>query len=329
MFDFRKCFQQLTENDPFDWQEKLFQKFINGEFPDACDIPTGMGKTNVMTIWLIALACQLKNKNRQIPLRLVYVVDRRVIVDQATDEAEKLLEKIKQAQADELHPLHDLAKIFQEASMKGKESLIALSTLRGQKADNREWCLDPSRPAIIIGTVDMIGSRLLFSGYGKVGINHRSLQAGLLGQDTFIVIDEAHLSPVFVDTLSDIKRAIQQTKSLCPFQVMSLSATLKGSGETLQIDEKAEFQNKQAELRLNAKKQIEWLRFDQRAKVENEKKNATRKEINEVFAECLVNRAIQYEEPSETKPAKSVVIYVQTVDLVNLITEKLADDLIG
>ena len=183
MIDFRKTFINLTGNDPFDWQEKLFQKFRNGEFPEACDIPTGLGKTNVIAIWLIALGFQLKDKDRKIPLRLVYVVDRRVIVDQAMVEAEKFLKKLKAAISDDNNPLHGFAKVFQESSFTGKDEVIALSTLRGQKADNREWCLDPSRPAIIIGTVDMIGSRLLFTGYGKVGINHRSLQAGLLGQE--------------------------------------------------------------------------------------------------------------------------------------------------
>jgi CRISPR-associated endonuclease/helicase Cas3 len=327
MFDFRDCFKQLTGNDPFDWQERLFQKFLNSDLPDACDVPTGLGKTSVMTIWLIALGCLLKEKDRKIPLRLVYVVDRRVIVDQATDEAEKLLEKLTQAISDRSSRLHILAQTFREASMKGNESLIALSTLRGQKADNREWCLDPSRPAIIIGTVDMIGSRLLFSGYGKVGINHRSLQAGLLGQDTLVVIDEAHLSPVFVSTLLDLKCAIYQTQILHPFHVMSLSATFSGEGRILGIDEQKECQNEKARLRLNAKKQIEWLTFDQLAKAKDSKKSASSKEINEAFAGCLVERAIQYEGAAEDEPARSVVIFVQTVDLVNLIADKLGEKL--
>ncbi len=326
MFDFRDYFKWLSGNEPFEWQERLFQRFLNGDFPDACDIPTGLGKTSVMTIWLIALGCLLKEKDRKIPLRLVYIVDRRVIVDQATDEAEKLLYKLTQAISDTLNPLHSLAQTFREASMKGNELLIALSTLRGQKADNREWCLDPSRPAIIIGTVDMIGSRLLFSGYGKVGINHRSLQAGLLGQDTLVVIDEAHLSPVFVSTLLDIKCAIHQTQSLRPFHVMSLSATLSGQGNTLEIDEQKECQNEKARLRLHAKKQIEWLPFDQTTKTKEEKK-ASRKEINEAFAESLVKHAIQYEGATEAEPARSIVIFVKTVDLVNLIYDKLCDEI--
>jgi len=71
-----------------------------------------------------------------------------------------------------------------------KDEPLAISTLRGQFADNREWSADPSRPAVICGTVDMIGSRLLFSGYG-VGFKSRPLHAGFLGQDALLIHDEA------------------------------------------------------------------------------------------------------------------------------------------
>jgi CRISPR-associated endonuclease/helicase Cas3 len=322
MFDFRNCFNALTDNAPFDWQERLFHKFLAGEFPDACDIPTGLGKTHVMTIWLIALGCWLKQPARKLPLRLVYVVDRRVIVDQATEEAEKLQKKLTEALAEEANPLHCLAQTIRDASMKGGESLLALSTLRGQRADNREWCLDPSRPAIIVGTVDMIGSRLLFSGYGKVGINHRSMQAGLLGQDSLIVIDEAHLSPCFVDTQRDIQRFVQQGKSLRPFHVLTLSATLSETANTLALNEEKECQNEIANRRLTARKQIEWLAFDQRAKAKAGNK-ATLPEIREALAERLVSRAIQHEARDENAPPQSVIIFAQTVELVNLVCDKL------
>src|SRR5262245_41124299 len=112
MINFEKCFRQLTGNVPFDWQERLFQKFLNGDFPDACDIPTGLGKTSVMTVWLIALAYLIRVRERKIPLRLVYVVDRRVIVDQATAEAENLLRKLSEALSDGSNPLHLLVQTF-------------------------------------------------------------------------------------------------------------------------------------------------------------------------------------------------------------------------
>ena len=45
-------------------------------------------------------------------------------------------------------------------------------------------------------TIDMIGSKLLFSGYGD-GRYKRPQHAGLIGQDSLIVHDEAHLTPAF------------------------------------------------------------------------------------------------------------------------------------
>ena len=79
------------------------------------------------------------------------------------------------------------------------------SILRGQLADNREWSRDPSRPAIIIGTVDLIGSALLFSGY-RSSYKRRPLEAGLLGQDSLLVLDEAHLSKPFEKLVQDALR---------------------------------------------------------------------------------------------------------------------------
>ncbi|MGA8991346.1 MAG: hypothetical protein WB500_13375 [Rhodoplanes sp.] len=38
-------------------------------------------------------------------------------------------------------------------------SPLAISTLRGEHADNREWQADPARPGIIVGTVGMIGGK--------------------------------------------------------------------------------------------------------------------------------------------------------------------------
>jgi CRISPR-associated endonuclease/helicase Cas3 len=88
---------------------------------------------------------------------------------------------------------------------------LSISTLRGAHVDNREWLDDPAAPAIIVGTVDMIGSRLLFEGYG-VSRKMRPYQAGLLGVDALIVLDEAHLVPPFAHLL----RAIEQENSLQP-----------------------------------------------------------------------------------------------------------------
>jgi len=187
---FDDSFRSITDNAPFPWQRALYDRFISDRadnIPTTCNLPTGLGKTMVMAIWLIARA----RHPDKVPTRLIYVVDRRTVVDQATDLARKLRDNCKQALG--IEP-------------------PAISTLRGQLADNREWSRDPSRPAIIIGTVDLIGSALLFSGY-RSSSKRRPLEAGLLGQDALLVLDEAHLSKPFEKLLGSIEQFQQSRDS--------------------------------------------------------------------------------------------------------------------
>jgi CRISPR-associated endonuclease/helicase Cas3 len=217
---FRKEFEPLYGGQPFPWQERLFLQFCAGEIPSALDLPTGLGKTSVMTIWLIARALAPDSARKDIPRRLVYVVDRRAVVDQATIEAEKLRSWLDES-AVNLKPELQL------------DRSLPISTLRGRRADNREWLENPAGCAIVVGTVDMIGSRLLFSGYG-VSPNMRPYHAGFLGADTLIVLDESHLVPPFEALLRAIENGThpefgpkldEQRKIVPEFSVMCLSAT--------------------------------------------------------------------------------------------------------
>lgn len=201
--NFFESFITLTGYKRFPWQEALYKRFESADIPECCNLPTGLGKTNVIAIWLIALANELN-----VPRRLVYVVNRRTVVDQTTNEAIKLRDNAKNI---------------------GIENL-RISTLRGQFADNREWSADPSQPAIICGTVDMIGSRLLFSGYGA-GFKTRPLFAGFLGQDALLIHDEAHLEPAFQELIDAIvseqerERKNKENLSWLGLRVMQLTAT--------------------------------------------------------------------------------------------------------
>ena len=75
---FAEAFESLTGHPPFPWEVDLYHAwFARGKVPKSCNLPTGLGKTSVMAIWLIALApggCEL-------PWRRVYVVNRRTVVD--------------------------------------------------------------------------------------------------------------------------------------------------------------------------------------------------------------------------------------------------------
>ena len=208
----------LSDNEtPFPWQQELLKRFAAGEIDPALDIPTGLGKTSVMAIWLVARALGAK-----LPRRLAYVVDRRAVVDQATEVATRLLKYV------------DCNEEFRCAL--GLNGSLPISTLRGQHADNREWLEDPTSPAIIVGTVDMIGSRLLFEGYGT-SRKMRPNQAGLLGADVLLALDEAHLVPPFEKLLRKIAEDARSfgprdeaLRKLVPsFRLLTLSATARAT----------------------------------------------------------------------------------------------------
>ena len=109
---------------------------------------------------------------------------------------------------------------------------LPISTLRGGFADNRDWLEDPSKPAIVVGTIEMIGSRLLFEGYG-VSRGMRPYHAGLLGVDALVLLDEAHLCPPFEALLRQVEAHRDGNlgpvgefgSATPPFRLMSLSAT--------------------------------------------------------------------------------------------------------
>lgn len=325
MIDFDYCFNKLTGNAPFAWQRELFVRLARGTFPSECDIPTGLGKTSIITIWLLALAdaLMLQDSQRSIPLRLVYVVDRRVIVDQATAEAEGIVNNLTNfAKTDEkLGKVYDALK---RATLSQDEVVVALSTLRGEHADNREWCLDPSRPAIIVGTIDMIGSRLLFSAYGGVGESYKALQAGLLGQDSLIAVDEAHLSPAFMRTLRALRLAVRRKRLIKPFEVVSLSATPAGGEEeglesfTLEKDAPEDLMNEVAEPRLNAEKKIEWKSFAVSEELLKGKK--AKESLRGEQAKEMAKAAARYKD----MPV-SVLIFGTTVNLVKEIKKQLIE----
>ncbi len=226
--DFPKTFAALTGLPPFPWQAALYKRLVNCDYPQSVSLPTGLGKTSIIAIWLCALA----TKPDSTPRRLVYVVNRRTIVDQTTAEVEKYRKQLSSA---DLSHLSAALASLSAIPLSSNFSPLAISTLRGQFADNREWSADPARPAVIVGTVDMIGSRLLFNGYGS-GFKIRPHHAGFLGQDTLVVHDEAHLESAFQRLLETIADRQNLDRDLRPFRILSLSATNRsatGAAHTL------------------------------------------------------------------------------------------------
>lgn len=197
------------EHSPFPWQAALLDRMCEGAIPSALDIPTGLGKTATIAIWLLARAA-----GAPVPRRLVYVVDRRAVVDQATAVAMRLRGWVSETK-----------EVEQSLGLEGRA--LPISTLRGQFVDNREWLEDPAGPAIVIGTVDMVGSRLLFEGYGT-SRKMRPFYAGMLGSDCLYAVDESHLVPPFEALLRKVTSwhdDVDAPPVIPRCRLMSLSAT--------------------------------------------------------------------------------------------------------
>ncbi len=302
---FSKTFQLLTGNTPFPWQEKLFEEFLEGQdkIPASCNLPTGLGKTNVIAIWLIALA-QTKGK---LPRRLVYVVNRRTVVDQTTAEVERIRSRVKTAGIGDV--------LRRVCGLEDNEPPLAISTLRGQFADNREWSANPARPAVICGTVDMIGSRLLFSGYG-LGFKSRPLYAGFLGQDALLVHDEAHLEPAFQELIETIQQEQARCCDLRPLRVMELTATTRNENgqtgtATFTLD-KSDRDHPVVKKRIEAPKHLHLKQAGDDAKIAEEIANL-----------ALERRCVKDENGNARDADAAVLIFVRTPDEVKKVCDKL------
>jgi CRISPR-associated endonuclease/helicase Cas3 len=202
--DFSAYFEAVHGYAPFEWQMDLADRVVSGRgWPEAVDIPTGMGKTAVIDIAVFALACQahLPPSERTAPTRTMFIVDRRVIVDQAHQRAMALAQQLREPSSG---ILADVASALR--SITGPNGVpLAVRRMRGGVTWAWRWLPSPDQPAVVVGTVDQMGSRLLFRGYG-VGPNLRPIDAALCGTDCLLILDEAHLSHALVETAQAVSR---------------------------------------------------------------------------------------------------------------------------
>lgn len=216
---------------PWPWQIKVGDLIAQGRCPSSIEVPTGSGKTSIIALWLAVAGCQLieGRQGLTVPRRLVYVVNRRTIVDQATDEAKQLEARLDIAQRSREDPLHEVAvALVSLTTVPSRASRpLVVSALRGGRQREEAWADDPGACSILIGTTDLVGSRLLFAGYGDSRY-HRPYYAGLIGVDALIVHDEAHLTPEFGVTLRkvvELQSRRSQEHQLPPSWLMEVSAT--------------------------------------------------------------------------------------------------------
>ncbi|HET8684118.1 MAG TPA: type I-U CRISPR-associated helicase/endonuclease Cas3 [Micromonosporaceae bacterium] len=179
---------------PFPWQRALLDRVLTtGTWPRVIDVPTGLGKTSVLDVAVFVAALRPDLARR----RIFFVVDRRLVVDEAHEHALRIQRALQAERAGLV-----CQAVAQALRARGGdlEEALTVTRMRGGVTWDRTWLERPDQHAIITGTIDQIGSRLLFRGYG-VSEHARSIDAALVGTDSLIVVDEAHLASEFTTTV--------------------------------------------------------------------------------------------------------------------------------
>lgn len=206
--------------EPFPWQTRLAERVLeepSRPWPQAIALPTAAGKTACIDIAIFALAARPNLS----PRRIYFIVDRRVIVDEAFERARKLTNKLGAAD-------HGILKQVAEAlrSLSSGDDPLAVFQLRGGIYRDDAWARTPLQPTVICSTVDQIGSRLLYRGYGR-SPKAWPIHAGLAGNDSLFLLDEAHCAQPFLETLKAVEkyRGWAESPLTTPFQAVVMSAT--------------------------------------------------------------------------------------------------------
>lgn len=189
---------------PFAWQQRLLEQIVRDKrWPRVLDLPTGVGKTTCIDIALFALALDSHSeaRDRWCPRRIAMVVDRRIVVDQVAERGRALLRTLMTSN-DAI--IVEVANRLRSLTRSGEEPL-GVFTLRGGMPKDDGWARTPDQALIIASTVDQVGSRMLMQGYG-VSPGMKPVHAGLLANDTLLLLDEVHLSEPFRQTLDQLAR---------------------------------------------------------------------------------------------------------------------------
>lgn len=215
---FPEFFRQIHGCEPFPWQKRLTEQvFRDGRWPGVIDLPTGTGKTAVLDTAVYSLAA----RPERFPRRVVFVIDRRIVVDQVCKRAWHIADALKTATAP---LLESVGKRLRALSDGGKALGVAALRGGGIPIDNA-WIRQPDEPWVLVSTVDQFGSRLLFRGYGAVSPRMRPIHAGLAGNDCLVILDEVHLSVPFAETLRHVRTFEPRIGLPRRFAVVEMSAT--------------------------------------------------------------------------------------------------------
>jgi CRISPR-associated endonuclease/helicase Cas3 len=261
--------------DPLPWQSRLASQVVREGWPTEIGVPTGLGKTSCLDIAVWALAAQADRdpRERTLPTRIWYVVNRRLLVDAAYAHGSRLADLLqgdwhREASISGVPGMgsdHSAASSIEAVAsalrrIRGvggtEDTPLLITRLRGA-ADLGERPAHPAHPAIIFATVPMFGSTWLFRSYAA-SPNMRPVDAAHAGIDSLVLLDEAHLSrplrglvePVTECDLGDPAVVVPGARSRPVF--VSLTAT-GDKDDSFELDEQ-DLANEVVKQRLRAPK---------------------------------------------------------------------------
>ena len=322
--DFDEFFTIIHGYPPFPWQKRMVAQITASGWMDNINLPTSSGKTSVIDVAVFHIA--LKAETGHAPFRRIfYTVDRRFVVDEAYEEAKALKEKLMDP-ANGVNIVGKVAAIL--TSIGDSNSPLDVIRLRGGIRNEPVFISNPLQPTVVVSTVDQVGSRLLFRGYG-VSDYMRPVHAALIGKDSLIILDEAHLSRPFYETTEYVRR--YQGKNWAeeivgnPMQIVSMSAT-PGSSDSISFSlNEEDYSNEILARRFKSSKETVLISHNL-TKDELKKYNSSsiEKKVAGIFAETAIKQMEKLKAHGETAPVVGVV--VNSVSLAGSVHEILSKE---
>ena len=241
---FAAFYRAVNGRDPFPWQDRLARLVAAEGWPPEVGVPTGLGKTACLdiAIWWLASQADRAPADRTAPTRIWWIVNRRLLVDSTADHAERILDKLRNPAGAGLggeSPEVVLAVAGRLRSLSASQARDPLDVIRLRGGVVSRRPTDPSKPAVILATVPMYGSRLLFRGYGS-SRSMRPVDAALAGTDSLVLVDEAHLATHLQRLIPALEECTPRARALiCASRsrprVVALTAT-GDAGEAARFD---------------------------------------------------------------------------------------------
>lgn len=246
MCTFAEFHQAVHGRPPLPWQDRLARRVRDrGWGTDegilTIGVQTGLGKTTCIDIavWALAVDATKPPADRRLPRRIWYVVDRRLLVDEATARAEHLARVLTEAGTATTGPIAGVARSLKALGGRGTEALHVAALRGGVALGDRPP--DPAQPTLVLATPAMFASRWLFSGYGS-SRSLRPIDAAMAGTDSLVLLDEAHLSAALVETHAMVRACDAAAQPVLPptrrgVTLVALTATAAAAGERFTLDE--------------------------------------------------------------------------------------------